>query len=122
MKRSMKITIAGAVCVLGFTALLMINGIVNYIQGVGEIAVNDCEAAPNSTVSIGQIAVWENVKGVYITNARWSDGSKSCIKIADDGQSLEIGDKTGEITAYVCAESRSPEAQGAEAKITVRKP
>ena len=111
-KRSVKLLLIGAACLLCFAVLLLVNGIVNYVQGVGEICVNDYSTVPNSTVSIDKLAVWENVKAIYITDARWDDGSKTGLTVAADGQSLEIGDQTGEITAVICADSRSPEAQG----------
>lgn len=108
MRKHTLYAITAAGCLLFDACMLVLaKAAVNTFRGpIPEIALNDYETQPDSIVSIHDICSWEHLDRMYITSAYWADGDPEMPVISDDQQTVQLGDKCGELTVTV---STSPE-------------
>ena len=87
--------------------LVLANACINTLRGgMRSISVYEGAEVSGPVVSVSDVCEWENIPGMYITSANWQDGDPALPVISDDQQTVQLGDKCGELTVTV---STSPE-------------
>ncbi|WP_019679727.1 hypothetical protein [Ruminococcus flavefaciens] len=120
IRRIIKGGMAAAVIIAVIFAGIGIMSAVSYTKGVPRIyPKKGAAAAPNSIISCHDIADIEYYETAKISEAFWTDYDKSCLDLSEDGSSLRIGDKKGELNVIVGAEGKK-EMSFELIKVTVR--
>ncbi|HBI85751.1 MAG TPA: hypothetical protein DDX71_05630 [Ruminococcus sp.] len=91
--------------------LLMISQAHKYADGAPVISLDEnYHVRPDTTVALSEFAAAENVSNFGIDSVQWADGSIAELSISGDGQSINIGDRTGAVAVRLHYDKQVGEA------------